>query len=394
TGPGLARALGPLLRDPALGPLRAASVVDAATGGTVFGSDAAAAAVPASTVKLATGAAALSALGPGHRIATAVVGGESGQIVLVGGGDPTLTARPATGPDQPASLRDLADRAARALAARGVRRVRLAYDTSLYSGPVLHPIGPNENLAPVVPLMADEGRLDGSDHGPADRAKDPAADAARAFADLLRERGVDVAGDPGQTAAPRGAGRLAAVWSPPLSALVERMLTTSDNDIAEALARQTALASGRPASFDGAAQAVTARLAALRLPVGGARVADGSGLDRADRVSAALLSQVLLRAASPGHPELRPVLTGLPVAGFTGTLRGRYGQDAAYAAGRGLVRAKTGTLTGVNTLAGTVVDADGRLLVFAFMTNDTTDAQGAQHALDRLASTLAECGCR
>lgn len=406
TPAGLAEALEPLLDDDALGRTGSVSVVDAATGRQVFGARADAKAVPASIIKLATGIAALSALGPDHRIKTTVVapegGGEGGgkgkdRIVLVGGGDPTLTARAAKGPDAPASLRRLADRTASALKKSGTESVRLGYDTSLYSGPVLHSIGPNENISPVTPLMVDEGRLDDSDHGPAPRSEDPAADAAKTFASMLRDRGIDVRGEPQSVKAATAAkdGKrvrpLATVRSQPLSALVERALTNSDNDIAEALARQTAVAVGEPASFDGAGRAVMARLNKLRLPLSGARIADGSGLDRADHVSAALLAQVLVRAADPDHPELRPALTGLPVAGFTGTLRGRYAQDAV---GRGVVRAKTGTLTGVNTLAGTVVDADGRLLVFAFMTNGTTDPQGAQRALDRMASALANCGCR
>ncbi|WP_435852497.1 D-alanyl-D-alanine carboxypeptidase/D-alanyl-D-alanine endopeptidase [Streptomyces sparsogenes] len=414
TGAGLADALEPLLDDGALGRPRSVSVVDAATGRQVYGARADTQAVPASIIKLATGVAALSALGPDHRIRTTVVGpdgdgkaGDGDRIVLVGGGDPTLTAHPVKGADHPAGLRRLADRTAAALRESGTESVRLGYDTSLYSGPDLHPIGPNENISPVTPLMIDEGRLDDSDHGPAPRSEDPAADAARAFASMLRDRGIEVRGEPRPAKAAKGgkpakggkagkAGKagekaLATVRSQPLSALVERMLTNSDNDIAEALARQTAIAAGEPASFDGAGRAVTARLRALRLPLSGARIADGSGLDRADHVSAALLAQVLVRAADPDHPELRPVLTGLPVAGFTGTLRGRYARDAV---GRGVVRAKTGTLTGVNTLAGTVVDADGRLLVFAFMTNGTTDPQGAQRALDRMASALANCGCR
>lgn len=392
TGPGLADTLEPLLNDPVLGSERSASVMDVTTGQQVFGAKAGTTAIPASTVKLATGAAALSALGPDHRIRTTVVQGpDQRDIVLVGGGDPTLTARAVKGSGHPAALSQLADDTARALKKRGSDEVRLGFDTSLYSGPKLHPIGPNENISPVTPLMADEGRLDDSDHGPAPRAQDPAADAARTFASMLRDRGVDVTGEPRSREAGKRPRALAAVRSQPLSALVERMLTTSDNDIAEALARQTAIAVGEPASFDGAARAVTARLRALRLPLEGARIADGSGLNRDDHVSAALLAQVLVRAADRGHPELRPVLTGLPVAGFSGTLRTRYAQDGV---GRGVVRAKTGTLTGVNSLAGTVVDADGRLLVFAFMTNGTSDALGAQRALDKMASALANCGCR
>ncbi|MFE6778165.1 D-alanyl-D-alanine carboxypeptidase/D-alanyl-D-alanine-endopeptidase [Streptomyces sp. NPDC057702] len=408
TGPGLADALEPLLRDDDLGPLRAGAVVDVATGRQLYGAKADAGAIPASTIKLATGVAALSALGPGHRLTTRVTRapGEGGRVVLVGGGDPTLTARAVRGPDgaHVASLRELADDTARALRARDQRTVRLDYDTSLYTGPATHPIGSNENLAPVTALMVDEGRRDDSDRGPADRVKDPAAEAARTFARLLRDRDITVTGTPRPTTAgnPKagkggkgenggGGATLASVRSQPLSTLVERMLTNSDNDIAEALARHTARATDHPASFAGARQAVTAQLRKLGLPVAGARLADGSGLDRADRISAGLLARVLARAAGPGQPALRPVLTGLPVAGFTGTLRDRYAHEAV---GRGVVRAKTGTLTGVNTLAGTVVDADGRLLAFAFLTNDSTDPAAAQRVLDRLASAVANCGCR
>ncbi|MEU1676268.1 D-alanyl-D-alanine carboxypeptidase/D-alanyl-D-alanine-endopeptidase [Streptomyces roseifaciens] len=391
TRDGLGGALDGLLKDSALGAQTSAAVVDVATGQQLYGADQDTPYTPASTIKTATAAAALAALGTAHRIeTTAVADGDT--VVLVGGGDPTLTARPAKEGAQPAaSLKELADATARGLKARGKSRVKVAYDASRYSGPAVHPIGPNENIAPVSALMVDEGRLDDSDRGPAERTADPAGDAGRKFAGMLREAGVDVDGDPAERRAGDKAERLASVSSPPLSALVERTLTNSDNDIAEALARQTALASGQPADFEGAARAVTGRLEKLGLPLSGARIADGSGLDRADHVSAAFLAALLARAADPAVPELRPVLTGLPVAGFSGTLSGRYGADAA---GRGVVRAKTGTLTGVNTLSGTVVDADGRLLSFAFMTTGAASGEGAQGALDRLATAVAGCGCR
>ncbi|MGP9019453.1 D-alanyl-D-alanine carboxypeptidase/D-alanyl-D-alanine endopeptidase [Streptomyces sp. BR1] len=379
---GLPQALGPLLSAPGLGPQPAAAVFDTATGKQLYGERADAAMTPASTVKIATAVAALSALGPDHRIATTVVAPADGRaLTLVGGGDPTL------GKD---GLRALADATARALRGRGVTEATLAYDTSRYSGPETHPIGPNENLAPVVALMTDEGRTDGSDSGPAPRSGDPAGDTARTFAALLKGRGVTAAA-PRPGTAPQGAAEVARTLSDPLASLVERMLTNSDNDIAEALARQTAIAAGQPASFEGASHAVVDRLAKLDLPqAAAARFADGSGLDRDDKVTAELLTRLLARAADPGHPELRPVLTGLPVAGFTGTLRARFG---AGSSGTGLVRAKTGTLSGVNTLAGTVVDADGHLLAFAFLAANTPGPDPAQRALDRLAAALAGCGC-
>ncbi|MFG3247505.1 D-alanyl-D-alanine carboxypeptidase/D-alanyl-D-alanine-endopeptidase [Streptomyces sp. NPDC048187] len=379
----VAEVLGPLLKDdPALGERRAATVVDLTTGKRLYGLDTGLPLTPASTTKIATAVAALTAMGPDHRLTTrTALEADTGEVVLVGGGDPTLTAR--RDPRGAASLRTLAEKTAAALKKRDVRKVTLSYDTTLYAGTETHPIGVNENLARVTALMADEGRTDDSMSGPAPRVPDPAADAARAFAGFLKEHGV-TASPPGPSKATGRADTLATVSSPPLSALVERMLTNSDNDLAEALARHTAVATGKSADFEGAGAAVAARLKQLGLPVRGARFHDGSGLDRTDLLTADLLTGLLTEAADPARPQLRPVLTGLPVAHFTGTLAGRYTDGAA-----GLVRAKTGTLTGVNTLAGTVATPDGRLLAFAFLANATTDAWAAQSALDRAATTLA-----
>ncbi|MGW6821855.1 D-alanyl-D-alanine carboxypeptidase/D-alanyl-D-alanine endopeptidase [Streptomyces sp. NPDC055005] len=386
-GPGLPEALEPLLADRGLGDLRSAAVVDTATGQVLFESRAREAMTPASTVKIATAAAALAALGPEHRIRTTVVPGTGpGQIVLVGGGDPSLTAKKKAPAGSGGSLVALAADTARALKAAGTTTVALGHDDSLYSGPTRHPIGVNDNIAPVTALMADEGRPDDSVSGPVDRTEDPTGDTARAFATLLGERGIKITGEPAEAKAPTGAKPLATTLSTPLGGLVERMLTNSDNDIAEALARQTAIASGQPASFEGGEKAVAARLAALGVDVTGARFADGSGLARADRVTTALLTALLAKSADPERPELRPVLTGLPVAGFSGTLRAR---NAGNSPAAGLVRAKTGTLSGVNALAGTVVDPSGRLLAFAFLTANSPDPAAAEKGLDKLAATVA-----
>ncbi|WRZ91498.1 D-alanyl-D-alanine carboxypeptidase/D-alanyl-D-alanine-endopeptidase [Streptomyces sp. NBC_01007] len=391
-GKALANVLDPLLANPVLGSVRTAVVVDVATGKRLYGKGADQVQTPASTTKIATAVAALTASGPDHRIVTrTVLEPDTKEVVLVGGGDPTLTARkPADGW---ADLSTLAEETATALKARHMNHVTLSYDTSLYSGPGLHPIGVNENIAKVTALMADEGRLDDTTGGPAGRALDPAADATRKFADLLHDHGVTTTA-PGPSKATSRSEALASVSSPPLSALVERMLTNSDNDIAEALARQVALATGEEPSFDGDAKAIRAQLKKLGLPLSGARFADGSGLNRADKLSADLLTALLAKAGDPAHPELRSVLTGLPVAGFTGTLSTRYA-DAPTATG--VVRAKTGTLTGVNTLAGTVVDKDGRLLAFAFLTSDAAHPPNpleARAALDHTATALVACGCR
>jgi D-alanyl-D-alanine carboxypeptidase/D-alanyl-D-alanine-endopeptidase (penicillin-binding protein 4) len=87
------------------------------------------------------------------------------------------------------------------------------------------------------------------------------------------------------------------------------------------------------------------------------------------------------------------VLDMLPVAAWSGTLADRY----VGSSGAGVVRAKTGTLTSVSTLAGLVQDKGGRLLAFALMADrvgpSAADTDAAEAALDRVASTLASCGC-
>ncbi|MFE8977353.1 D-alanyl-D-alanine carboxypeptidase/D-alanyl-D-alanine-endopeptidase [Streptomyces cyaneofuscatus] len=380
----LRTALAPLIAAPELGTRVAASVVDTATGKQLYGRGAATPMTPASTVKIATAAAALSALGPDHRIATTVRLSEDHRtLTLVGGGDPTLT---------PAALKSLAASAARAVEKADATGVRLTYDTSRYTGPERHPIGKNPNLAPVTALMVDEGRLDDTDRGPATRSEDPPGDAARAFADRLKKAGVQVTGAPREARAPGKARTVATHHSAPLAALVERTLTNSDNDIAEALARQTAIAKGESADFAGARRAVTTELEKLQVPTAGARLADGSGLDREGRVTPALLTTLLARAADPERPGLRHVLTGLPVAGFTGTLSTRYQDGTGTTGATGLIRAKTGTLSGVNALSGTVVDPQGRLLAFAFLAAGSTAPEAAEAALDALAAALTGPG--
>jgi D-alanyl-D-alanine carboxypeptidase/D-alanyl-D-alanine-endopeptidase (penicillin-binding protein 4) len=168
------------------------------------------------------------------------------------------------------------------------------------------------------------------------------------------------------------------------------MLTSSDNDLAEALGRALALHAGLPPTFAGAAAAVSRQLSLLGVPMAGVRLLDASGLSHLDRVTPRTLVAVLRLVDADSRFAAIPA--GLPVAGLTGTLADRYrrGRDRAAA---GLVRAKTGTLAGVSALAGQVVDADGRLLVFAFLTDAAAAPATAQHALDVIAGRLAGCGC-
>jgi D-alanyl-D-alanine carboxypeptidase/D-alanyl-D-alanine-endopeptidase (penicillin-binding protein 4) len=195
-----------------------------------------------------------------------------------------------------------------------------------------------------------------------------------------------------RTATP-GARELARVTSAPLSDIVERVLEVSDNEGAEVIAHQLGIAVDGQGSFAGGVRAVKETLNGLGIRLHGARLYDGSGLSRADRVDADTLVQVLQLDASTEHPELRSIVTGLPVAGFSGSLDDRF--DGSSARGAGWVRAKTGTLTGTSAIAGLTTDARGRPMVFAFVSNNVplVETLDARAALDDLAGLLAGCRC-
>ena len=412
TAAGVMAALSGALGSAALGSHVGAVVTDLSSGQVLLSRQGTSGFAPASTAKLAVATAALHVLGPAARFTTRVVAGPTpSSVILVGGGDPTLAAGrpPASQYPQPATLASLAVQTARALRARGVRAVRLGYDTSLFTGPLLAPgwssgYVTGGDVTPIESLEVDQGRLttsgapqDADDPGNLrPRTFTPAADAARAFASFLTGHGIAVRGPVTRQVAPRGGATIAAVSSPPLAQIVAQMLTESNNVIAENLARQVAIASGRPASFSGAAAAETAVLRGLGVR-DGIGLVDGSGLSPLDRITPDVLVQLIRLDAASGQPDLRPVITGLPVAGFSGTLGpgGSVFPDLGQA-GRGVVRAKTGNLLTVVSLAGIAQARDGQLLAFAFMADQLPAAGLNAGAADLtgLATDLAACGCR
>jgi serine-type D-Ala-D-Ala carboxypeptidase/endopeptidase (penicillin-binding protein 4) len=412
TGQGLALQLAPLIASRALGPSVGVVVTDLVSGHVLFARSATTPATPASSAKVATAVAALSVLGPAAHFTTRVVTGPApGSIILVGGGDPTLAAGqpPASDYPQPATLVSLAGQTARWLRAHGHRSVQLSYDVSLFTGPPTAPGWTTSyittgNVTPITSLEVDQGRLTRSGK-PEDadnpgnfrpRSFTPASEAAASFASFLRTQGIRVRGRISTTTATAGAASVARVSSPPVSAIVSWMLRESNNVIAENLARQVALRTGRPASFAGAAAAVMA--AAARLGAGtGIHLVDGSGLSPRDRISPLALAGLVRLAGGGKQAALRAAITGMPVAGFSGTLApgqsvfGNFGPAAL-----GTVQAKTGNLTRVVSLAGIVSDSGGRLLAFAFMADRLPPGQlvHAASVIDGMATALARCGCR
>ncbi|GGN83525.1 peptidase S13 (D-alanyl-D-alanine carboxypeptidase [Nocardia rhizosphaerihabitans] len=405
TAAGIAAALAPVVGSPDLGAF-AGQVTDPTSGTVLWSQDSTKAMIPSSTAKVMLVAAALLTLPDDQRVPTRIVAGAPGELVLVAGGDPTLTTR-ADGGYYTDGAR-IADLAAQ-VKASGRQVNAIVVDTSAYTGPTMaagwDPIDiPEGSITPIEPIMLDGGRFDSSaDYSP--RTSTPALEAGRA---LAAELGVDPAAVRVGQAAKNGA-ELARVESAPLRVRLHDMMIYSDNVLAETIGRELAVATGREASFAGAVAATSAALTSAGFDIAGLQLADNSGLSVDDRVPPRLLDSIIATAAKPSgdaamvpagtqaRPEsdpraaaLAPLLDDLPVAGGTGTLAPRF--VTQNRAGAGWVRAKTGTLSVASALVGYVLDRDGRVLTFALMSNDRLP-EVSRPALDAVAGTLRNCGC-
>lgn len=385
-----------------------AVVTDVLTGSVLYEQEADTAGMPASTLKILTAAAVASTLGPDARFSTSVhaAPAQDGETVLVlrGGGDVLLGSglSDETEVVGRAGLATLAEETLDALGA-APGQVRVEVDDTLFSGPSLSAAW-NESdvaageIAPVYPLAVNSAWTDESGQS-GERQDDAALAAAEAFRSALAQAGADagisVAEGVERGSVPAGARRLAEVESATVAEQLEQMLLISDNYLAEALGRSAALAAGRDGSFAGAIATVTAQAGSLGIDTSGLELADVSGLAADNKVTANQLAAAVRLLLTSPEEGLRAVARGMPVAGLSGTLQGRYDDAGEDAAGAGLVRAKTGTLFAVTALSGYVTDADGRLLAFAFVARglDGNTAQ-ARSAVDSAAALLAGCGCR
>lgn len=402
TPAGVATTLAGTAANPTLGSFDG-TVLDAATGTVLWDHGSTAPQTPASTNKLLTSAAALLAFDQNSTLNTTVVAGDQpGTIVLVGGGDPTLSSLSGTKQSVYPGAARMDDLVAQVRSHLSGPVTQVIVDTSRYEGPQAAPgWEPGDvqggNYAPIVPVMMDGGRLnpaavDGQ------RTPAPAQVAGQTLAQRLGFPGAQVV----VGSAPSGAQVLGEVHSATVPDLVANMLQISDNVLAEVMGHEVARGDGQPTTFAGATAAVLDVLRRNGFDTTGATLSDDSGLSTQDRLPPQLLAQVLRVAAGDGSDprtaKLRPLLSGLPIAGSPvgkGTLAGRY-QTTPSSAGRGYVRAKTGTLSsqGVNALAGVVLDTDGRVLVFAFMSSASPNTLAAPPYLDTMAAALRSCGCR
>jgi D-alanyl-D-alanine carboxypeptidase/D-alanyl-D-alanine-endopeptidase (penicillin-binding protein 4) len=384
-----------LRNDPRTGPSTTVAVVDLESGTVLAEVSATDPQVPASTTKVLTTISALHALGPHHTFATrAVYDPVRGELALVAGGDMMLAATAGHGGtvDEAngwAGLGDLADQAAESLKAAGATSVTVVYDDSAFPAPAVSPEWPAYVVrsgygAPVTGLAVDIARTTPDFY--AKRWPQPSANAAEVFAARLAERGIEtrLGG-----ARPGASGQVVGtVESAPLWLIVEHTLHDSDNTIAELLAREAARAGGDAASASAAGPAVVASLASAGIDTTGLEIYDGAGFSTRNRISANQLVNALRWSLT--DPEARDFIDWLPIGAMEGTVANRFGGTPAA----GLSRAKTGSLTGVTSLAGIVQTADGRVLAFAVLADSMPAGQDRPRAaIDEFVVAVSNCGC-
>ena len=371
-------------------------VVDAASGETVFASGAERPRVPASNFKLLTDYTLLRTVNPQSRFTTEVVA--SGKtLTLVAGGDTLL----GTGESDEsavvghAGLRTLAQRTVDELKKQGPGTYTLNLDASRFSGPGLNPAWDPADVqaqfvnavAPIAFYSHFSPAADGSAGD--QRPEDPAGQVHAALVESINELGASagISVKAGGTAqAQDGAQPVAQVRSATVAQQAAYMMQESDNMLAETLARNAAVAAGKPGSIEGARQTVLETLQADGISTDGVKISDLCGLSPANRVTNTTLAQVT-RAMVNGEHDLSAALAGLPVAGGSGTLDSRF-DDPAEASARGFARGKTGTLNSVISLTGYTTDASGRTYIYSLITNDVTDPAAAKDALDEAVAAV------
>ena len=397
----LQAALAPVLALPVLGSDVGVVVRDAETQTVLFSRAAEASRVLASLQKILTSVLLADTLRLDDAMVTKVVaGGAPGEIVLVAGGD-TLLAKGAGDPQSVVGRAGLADLATQVAAAVPAGPLTLRLDASYAAGP--------RTLATWDPADVQFGFTRGvAQIGLADlrpiRGRVPATetdgDVLTALAEALRAAGrtVDIASDPTTATVASQAKVLGSVKSATYLEVIAHGLAESDNALFENLARQAMAAHGEDIPADGGTGvAVLQALQVAGVDTAGVAITDASGLSPRQLAPLRAIDQVLALGTDTNRLPLRRIIAELPVAGLSGTLAERFASEETKPAA-GIPRVKTGSLTGVTSLAGTTVDADGRLLTFAIVSDSVSRSpagtKDGRAALDRFAAVLTACGCR
>lgn len=377
------------------------SVVDIETGQVLAGVRSDVAQIPASNMKILTAVAAEYTLPLDERFVTSVTWsgepqGDLARLTLVAGGDMLLASEyghkgARTSPSDYAGVADLADAVVSGLEQNGVARVDIVVDDSAFGGASIPSSwdwdfvddgygAPTTGLAintGCVQIAQDKYRC----------SRDPSIGVGDTLAKALETRGVEVH-DVSRGKAGANDITLAFIESAPIRDVLSHTLDVSQNTLAELFLKLIASEAGRSATTAEGIDQTRRVLSGLGLDCGGVVITDGSGLARADRIPPrALTDLIVLLAHDPDHDSL---LEQLPIAALRGTLWDRFHSTE----GAGVVRGKTGSLSGVTALSGTVVTADGRWLAYSILADGLPWGQTKPRAaMDEFLSSVAACGC-
>jgi D-alanyl-D-alanine carboxypeptidase/D-alanyl-D-alanine-endopeptidase (penicillin-binding protein 4) len=355
-------------------------VVNPLSGDTLYSRNAGKLFIPASNMKIITGASALALLGPDYRFKTeflalgpvrdSVI---EGDLAVIGRGDPTVSNRVQQG-----NAMSWMTRIADSLAVRGIKRVNgallragNAFPDTIYGYAWEWDDLSGESAAPIDELLYNEGmttvtrRVAGRDTTVQVATSTPGRTYLEALASALSARGIVIARGVSDTATLYWADgrKLFEVSSPPLREILRYMEKPSQNQIAEILLRTIGLERTGVGSADSGAAVVSRQLLAWGAERDGFVVYDGSGMSRHDLLTPETIVRTLV--AMQRDTAFQVFYDALPIAGVDGTIRTRMvGTPAA-----GNLRAKTGTLEFVRSLSGYVTDGDGDRLVFSILNN-------------------------
>jgi D-alanyl-D-alanine carboxypeptidase/D-alanyl-D-alanine-endopeptidase (penicillin-binding protein 4) len=303
---------------------------------------------PASNVKVITASVALQVLGPGFTYSTDVRGSlqngvVQGDLYLIGGGDPLLTSDWWRGPSTkyPPFNTTSVEALAASIHSAGVTRITGSvigdasrYDDEWYAPSWTKDVRFTEG-GPISALLANDSRESNSVS-----SNDPVVGAATVLTQALRDAGVQVSGKPSKRTAPTDLPIVASIASKPLPAVLQEMLTTSDNNTAEMILKEIGLKVGGKGTREAGLAAVIDQMKAWNVPMDGVSLVDGSGLSDDNRLTCNALLAVLDHQSVDG-----PVGQGMATAGQDG---GTLSDAFVGTKLEGKLRGKTGTLYNYN----------------------------------------------
>lgn len=386
-----------IANDPKLATLSGA-VTNAVSGEVLFDRAATTGVAQAGLSKVLTASAAINLLGPDATLSTKVYQGSTPTtIVLVGGGDPTITAL--DGGESVYSgapkLQTLADNTKKAYEGTGgdIEDVTaIVLDASMWSQadkwdatwPRSAQTGGSQSE--VTALQVDGDRADPTQQI-SPRSADPVTNAGVKFAEALGLDPADVTFSLGNAVTTKPL--LGEVKSQPISVLINQMLMQNDGTLAESLARVVSKAAGYGGSAASIQQAITSGLAVFGVPTAGILIQDGSGLSPATNIPPKFMSDFMAKVLA-GENNLNVVYNSLPIAGKSGGLAQRFA--GASAAAKNQVIAMPGSASGEYSLSGVINAADGAQLAFAFYAIGGGVRDSARASLDALATAIFACG--